>query len=232
MRPEAIILAGGKGTRLQAVVKDVPKPMAPVAERPFLTYLLDQLNQAGIEKVYLSVGYKHEVITNHFGAQYKDIQLNYVVENEPLGTGGGIKLAAKQVTSDNFYVINGDTYFDIDFEALESFYHNQNFDACLALSHVENASRYGTVQLTKDQRISRFAEKEEASKDGLINGGIYLVNKHVFLKNAPLERFSMEQDFLQKYVDKLNIGGFVSDGYFIDIGIPEDYLKANEYFAQ
>ncbi|MCB9262746.1 MAG: NTP transferase domain-containing protein [Flavobacteriales bacterium] len=231
MMQEAVILAGGKGTRLQSVIKDVPKPMAIVAERPFLTYLLEKLSKNGVQKVVLSVGYKYEVILDYFGQRYKNITIEYAVEETPLGTGGGIKLAMKKCDTPNILVLNGDTFFDVSLKDFCTFHESQNFDVSIALKQMENPSRYGTVKLEQNH-ISEFKEKDETLKMGHINAGVYCFKKDFFLKNTPNGSFSLEEQFLQKEVAKSGFGGYAEEAYFIDIGIPEDYQKANQYFEQ
>ncbi len=231
MRTEAIILAGGQGTRLRSVVQDVPKPMAPVANRPFLAYLFDQLCATPIEHVKLSVGYKHQVIIDYFGHRYKHLRLDYVVENEPLGTGGGIRLAAERCASDHVLILNGDTYFNVDLGRMIHRHTTSGAILTMALKHMQNVNRYGMVQVNDDQVI-HFDEKSEELKTGYINGGIYVLDRNQFLQRTRHSRFSMEVDFMEKYVSSAIFNGFQSEAYFIDIGIPEDYNTANQYFGQ
>ncbi len=226
---EAIILAGGRGTRLQSVISEVPKPMAPVANKPFLTYLLNQLSKTTIRNVKLSVGYKHHVIIDYFGHSFKQLKLEYVVENTPLGTGGGIRLAAEKCRSENVVVLNGDTYFDIDFKAFQKQHIENKCAMTIALKDMQLVDRYGMVELN-DNQVVGFSEKSTELKSGWINGGIYALNLQQFMSNTVLGVFSMETDFMEKQVNRLRIEGYKSKKYFIDIGIPEDYQKANVYF--
>jgi D-glycero-alpha-D-manno-heptose 1-phosphate guanylyltransferase len=225
---EAIILAGGLGTRLQGVVVDIPKPMAMVAQKPFLSYLLDYCLSAKIEKIVLAVGYKYEVIQAFYGNQYKGIQLEYAIEHEPLGTGGAIWNAFQHITTDTALLLNGDSVFFVD---VQKFYlnHIQNdADISLSLKPMRDFDRYGTVELSQN-RIVNFWEKQP-TKQGIINAGVYLINKNIIQKYPQNDKFSFEKDILEKYVRQLTLIGFVDDGYFIDIGIPEDYQKAQEDF--
>jgi D-glycero-alpha-D-manno-heptose 1-phosphate guanylyltransferase len=231
---KAIILAGGMGTRLQSVVADVPKPMAPVGGKPFLHYQFLFLKKHGIQNVVLSVGYKAEVIRNYFANRYENINIEYCVEQHPLGTGGGIKQALQLCNEDSF-VLNGDTFFDIDLTQLFATHINANADATLALSHEKNFDRYGTVQFDEQQRITAFKEKKFLT-EGWINGGIYFLNKDIFQKietlhhiNLP-QRFSFETEVLEKEIKQLNINASLHRSYFIDIGIPDDYQRANIQF--
>lgn len=224
---EAIILAGGLGTRLRSVISDVPKPMAPVNNKPFLEYILDYLNKQGIKKVILSVGYKWDIIENYFGNKYKNMEIVYNVEKERLGTGGAIKDSLKHVKSDGVYVLNGDTYFNIDLKELKL---DNDIKITLALREMKDFDRYGVVEITKDGYIQKFKEKAYYKK-GLINGGIYLINKHIFDEFDLPKSFSFEE-FLEENFRTLKAKGKVFSGYFIDIGIPEDYEKAKRYFNE
>ena len=226
MIKEAVILAGGFGTRLQEVVKDVPKPMAGINNKPFLEYLFQYLLHYNIKKVVLSVGYKAEIIQNHFKNHFTGIDIEYAYEWEPLGTGGGILNALKFCTTENVLVINGDTFFDINLPELYNFHKANASQVTLCLKDIKDTGRYGKVSLDDHYRITGFIEKEAG--EGYINGGVYLMNRSVLESfDLPL-KFSFEKDFLEKYYKKLNIFGFVSNSYFIDIGIPEDYQRAQE----
>ncbi|MFT5512139.1 MAG: D-glycero-alpha-D-manno-heptose 1-phosphate guanylyltransferase [Bacteroidia bacterium] len=231
MQIEAIILAGGMGTRLRSVIADIPKPMAPVADRPFVAYILDQLATTNIKDIKLSVGYKHEVVEDYFGPKYKHLDLSYVIESQPLGTGGGIRLAADKCTSNTVLIFNGDTFFDINLSNfIEQHQQNKN-GMTIALKHMSDVNRYGMVDLEGD-KIRGFTEKSETLKSGWINGGIYALDRDLFLSETRSSQFSMEVDFMEKMVGKIRIEGHKSTGYFIDIGIPEDYTKANTYFGK
>ena len=225
---EAIVLAGGFGTRLQSVVKDLPKPMAPVNGRPFLTYILDYLIDYEYQRVVLSVGYLHEKIVDCFGKKYKALEIDYAVEEEPLGTGGGILFAMSKCTADNVLVINGDTMFKVDLTAFEQFHSAQERLLSIVLRQVPDTSRYGSVSVDDHGRIVQFTEKTNATGAGLINGGIYLINKQLFQKFTFPSKFSLEKDLMEKYYTQESFYGMPSDGYFIDIGIPEDYARAQQ----
>jgi D-glycero-alpha-D-manno-heptose 1-phosphate guanylyltransferase len=201
-------------------VKDVPKPMAPVNGKPFLHYIFKELQQQHIQNAVLSVGYLHEVIQDFFGDKYLGINIQYAIENEPLGTGGGIKRAFNFV-EDDAYILNGDTFFDIPLQKLK----NENADISIALKLMYNFDRYGTVELDEDNRVVAFNEKQPMDA-GLINGGVYYFRKSLFDKIETNHRFSFEKEMLEKHLYDLHIQGVVFDNYFIDIGIPEDYEKA------
>ena len=227
---EAIILAGGLGTRLKGVISDMPKPMAPVANQPFLKYIFDYLKQQGIERVILSVGYKYELIEDFFGNNYEGLELVYSTENEPLGTGGGIRLAVDKLNGGQAFIINGDTFFDVNLLEFEKVAITENSDLCLALKPMQSFDRYGSVSL-QGSRIISFKEKQ-FMQEGLINGGVYWFQKSLLEAFKSGEKFSFEQDLMEKQVDQKIISGFISDTYFIDIGIPEDYAQANKDFAK
>jgi len=216
---EAIVLAGGFGTRLQSVVSDVPKPMAPVADKPFLEYILKYLKKNGVKRVILSVGYKWEVIRDYFGENFGELELIYSVEDEPLGTGGAIKKAINLVENENFYVINGDTFFNIDLFKLKLI---DGSMLQLSLKKMYDFDRYGCVEIN-DKTVTSFLEKSY-QKDGNINGGIYMVSKKIFDTFRLEKQFSFEE-FMQKNINELKITAYIFDDYFIDIGIPQDYEK-------
>ena len=220
---DAIVLAGGFGTRLQSVVKEIAKPMALINDKPFLAYLIEYLKGFGINRVILSVGYKKESIQNHFKTSYHDVSICYSEEETPLGTGGAIKKALQMTTSPKVLVINGDTFFRLDIiRFIESM---KNEQIALALKPMSDFDRYGSVVLNNGKVVS-FEEKKPM-KEGLINGGVYLIDKTIF-QTTHEEVFSFET-FLQ---NQQEIGGFVCEGYFIDIGIPEDYFKAQQDFKE
>jgi D-glycero-alpha-D-manno-heptose 1-phosphate guanylyltransferase len=229
---EAIILAGGLGTRLKEVVGDMPKPMAPVNGRPFLEYILDYLDHFEIEHVILSVGYKHELIIDHFGKKYKSVDIEYSVEESPLGTGGAIKKAFGYTFGKKAMVFNGDTMFRMNLLRLFDFHVIKSSDFTIVLRQVDDVSRYGAVERDDDYRIIRFNEKGEKSGKGMINGGIYLINKKFFEKIEFPEKFSIEKDCFEKMVHTFPFYGTICKQYFIDIGIPEDYQKAQDEFKE
>ena len=223
----AIVLAGGLGTRLRSVVQDIPKPMAPVQGKPFVEFVLQYLKMYGVERIIFSIGYRGEVVQEYFGKSYKSMQIDYAIEEEPLGTGGGIFQAAQMCDDEPFFVVNGDTLFDVNLFLFEDFYEATNADMVIALKEMEDFDRYGVVEMTDEERVIGFKEKTYR-KEGLINGGIYYFSKKVFdVAEFPL-KFSFEKDFMEKYLNDLKFFGCPLDGYFIDIGIPEDYARAEK----
>jgi D-glycero-alpha-D-manno-heptose 1-phosphate guanylyltransferase len=224
MEREAVILAGGLGTRLRGVIDDLPKSMAPVKDRPFLAFILDQLARYRITRAIIAAGYRNEDIIAFFGNRYKEIDLVYSVESEPLGTGGAILKAAESINSDSFLVLNGDTLFDIHLEDFRKSFKYSNASLSVALKPMVDFDRYGSVTI-EDKRIISFNEKEYCA-EGLINGGVYILRKEWIIKNSPSSKFSFEKDIMERRVASDIITGYISDSYFIDIGVPEDYERA------
>lgn len=221
---EAIILAGGLGRRLQAAIGELPKPLAPVNGKPFLHYLFEKLKAAEIERVILSVGYRWEMVKAALGNEYLGIQIHYVVENEALGTGGAIKLALSKVRGERSFVFNGDTLFDVDLRQLSEFHISQNAECTLAAKELSNADRYGTIDISADGKILGFKEKVAAT-EGCINGGVYCVNKGIIESFPDQPVFSFEKDYLETKAGSNDLRAKVFNNYFMDIGIPEDYLQ-------
>jgi D-glycero-alpha-D-manno-heptose 1-phosphate guanylyltransferase len=228
---EAIILAGGFGTRLKTVVPDRPKPMAVIHGRPFLEYLLDYTISQGVTKCILSVGFMHEMIMQHFGNSFKGVELLYAVEDKPLGTGGGIRNALPFVTNETLFIINGDTFFRISLPEMEMVFAKYQADMVIALYHPQDDRRYGSVLTNSQGRIIHFCEKKEVVGNSLINGGIYFMKRDIFSGFDFPEVFSMEKDFLEKSSTILKIYGKPFDTDFIDIGIPESYQRAASFFG-
>lgn len=219
-----VVLAGGLGTRLQSVVKDVPKPMADINGKPFLEYLMDNMLQFGATKFILCVGHLREVIIEHFGDSFKGIPVKYSIEEDLLGTGGAIKQAFDLFDLDNAVIINGDTFVKMDYA---KFYQTMIGEQLgLSLKYVANASRYGLVK-TENGRIVEYIEKKDTDEDGYINAGIYYVEKSLFERDLP-KKFSFEKDILEKVIATMNPKFYQAEDYFIDIGLPESYLQACE----
>ena len=222
---EAIILAGGLGTRLSHILADVPKPMADVNGEPFLTYIFEYLFKNRIEHVVLAVGYKAECIKDYFKDEYKGIKITYSFEDIPLGTGGAIKKALNCCKSSDVFILNGDTYFDVDLNEMKVFHEKNQSKLTVAVKELSNFDRYGSVVIENDM-IKRFVEKKPTDQ-GKINGGIYRLQKEV-LNSVNKELFSFEKVILESGI--VDIYAFRSDRYFIDIGVPEDYYKAQGDF--
>lgn len=220
---EGIVLAGGFGTRLRQVVPDLPKPMAPVGRRPFLEILLSTLARKGFTRIVLSLGFMAEKIITHFGESYAGMHLVYEVESQPLGTGGAIRAALTRCESDHVFIFNGDTYLDLEVNELESLWQDRRHPI-IVVRKVPDTERFGRVEMS-DGRINAFLEKG-MSGAGLINAGCYVLPKEA-LNNFPLgQPFSLETEFFMKYLQRIKFDGFVTQGKFIDIGVPDDYALA------
>ena len=231
----AIILAGGLGTRLHSVVPDLPKPMAPVNGRPFLEYQLDYWITQGISRFVLSVGYRHEVITSHFGNSYKGVGLDYAIEQTPLGTGGGLLLAAEIIGSNTpFLLLNGDTYFAADLKALTGFARANDADWCFSLFRTDEEGRYMGMDITPQGRITSL--KPGTGQPGrLANGGVYWVHPRALTGAgfAPGGKVSLEDDiFPAAMASGQHLFGIEFTGAFIDIGVPNDYHRAPVLLAE
>lgn len=224
---EAVILAGGLGTRLRSAIPDLPKCMAPVNGRPFIAYVIEFFQTQAITKFILSLGYKSEIIATFINEQYPTLNVQYSIEEEPLGTGGALKLACKKATEKSIIATNGDTLFKIDALKLYGFHAMHDADCTLSLKPMQQFDRYGVVEINKDYSIRSFNEKQRY-KEGLINGGVYALNAEKFLKEELPEKFSFEKEYLEKLYTQRKMYGVEQDAYFIDIGIPEDYGRAQE----
>lgn len=221
---EAIILAGGFGTRLQSIVSDVPKPMAPINGKPFLYYLLKYLKTQGFNHIILAVGYKRDYIIDYFKDEFMGMRISYSLEDEPLGTGGCIKKALSLANEDYVWIINGDTFVLYEYK--------DNINKCsMVLKEMDNFNRFAEVKVSNDNYIIGFEEKKYCAK-GYINTGIYLFPKNIFDNFKFEDSFSLEIDFLSKYINILKIKALFTNGYFIDIGVPKDYKKAFEVFHE
>jgi len=222
---EAIILAGGLGTRLRSAVADLPKCMAPVNGAPFLSYVIDHLRKEGVQHFLFALGYKSEAFEDFLNAKLSSGNYQLSIEDEPLGTGGAIKKACTLAKGKTVIVANGDTLFKVNLTKLISFHHMCGAHCTLSLKPMEHFSRYGVVELNKDYSIRNFHEKREYEK-GLINGGLYALHAQNFLSEELPDKFSFEKEYLEKFYQIRRMFGVVQDEYFIDIGIPEDYEKA------
>ncbi len=227
MKKEAIILAGGFGTRLKETVPSLPKCLAPVKGKPLLSYIINYLIDNKINKIIFSLHYKSEMVIEYVKSNFNFINYEFVIEKGPLGTGGAIALALEKTNTDNIVVLNGDSIFKIELDSFYEFHSDMNSSFSIALKKMSDPYRYGTVNTNKECKIICFNEKNESLKDGIINGGIYIVNKTIFLKEIISPSFSLENDYLAISTEKKNIYGKTFDDYFIDIGIPDDYKRAN-----
>jgi D-glycero-alpha-D-manno-heptose 1-phosphate guanylyltransferase len=221
---ETIILAGGLGTRLRTVVSDLPKPMALINNKPFLYYIFQWLVKNPVDKVILSTGYMAESISAYFGDSWENIPIEYVIEEKPLGTGGAILNAFGKTSGENILIMNGDTYFPIDLSKFYNLHFSNESLLSIALKQMWDFDRYGSVECSGNS-VSKFNEKKPCT-DGLINGGIYLLNRNLIESRQFPEVFSFEKEVLEKEAGNDTIKGFVFNDQFIDIGVPEDYSRA------
>ncbi|RYE22395.1 MAG: D-mannose-1-phosphate guanyltransferase [Sphingobacteriales bacterium] len=228
---ECIILAGGLGTRLRNTIGNYPKCMAEVDGNPFLQYILTYLRQQGVSRVILSLGYKHEIILDWLAKNKFDLDIDHVIETEPLGTGGGIALAIAKAQTDNVFVVNGDTMFRVDMSGMLTFHTGKQAATTLALKEMHDFNRYGLVNTDAVGTITSFEEKKQTAL-GFINGGVYVIDRNKLKGNSFPEKWSFEKDYLEPSVAKGILAGYKESGYFIDIGIPEDYSKAQTDFKE
>jgi D-glycero-alpha-D-manno-heptose 1-phosphate guanylyltransferase len=223
---QALILAGGAGTRLRSVLgENLNKPMAPIAGKPFLEYLVMRLHKQGIDDIVLCIGYKAALIESYFGRGERwGVRLTYSRETELLGTGGAVKLAEDLLHGNEFMVLNGDSFFDVDLADLARFHHKVGATATLALAHVSNAQRFGAVRLDEECRIIGFTEKDSEPRPGLINGGIYLLARDALSLIPQGQVCSLEREVFPLLMAR-NLYGRPYEKYFIDIGVPADYER-------
>jgi NDP-sugar pyrophosphorylase family protein len=228
MGVEAIILAGGRGSRLKSVISDVPKPLAPIAGRPFLDHLIDRLADSGVvDRLVLTLGHLAGRAIAHFEAHPPRLPMKIVVEASELGTGGALVAAVPALHGETFLVLNGDTLLALDYAALLAAHAEARAEATLALVEVADASRFGTVEL-RGTRVIGFAEKQPGF--GLINGGVYVFERHAFDTVAP-GGASLERDLLPALIDRGRVAAFPTRAPFIDIGLPETYAAAEAFLA-
>lgn len=222
---EAIILAGGFGTRLRTVLPDLPKCMAPVHGKPFMEAMLQYLWKEGIEHIILSLGYRHQVVVEYMQKHHPDKDISFVIEDEPLGTGGAISVAIDAASESSVFILNGDTFFHANLHSLEQFHKAHKADCSLAVKYMDDAARYGTVAFDETNRVTAFKEKCDGAR-GWINGGVYLLNRDHYDTSLFPKKYSFEHDFLSAKVQEFRICAQEQDAYFIDIGIPADYERA------
>lgn len=220
---EAIVLAGGLGSRLRQVILDLPKPMAPVAGRPFLEIMLSSLAHKGFKRVVLSLGYLAEKVVSHFGENFAGMEMVYEIEPAALGTGGAVRAALSRCQSDHVFVFNGDTYLDLEVEKVEAVWQCQRVPTIVA-REVPDTARYGRLDVGNAQVLG-FLEKGTAGP-GLINAGCYVFPRTILDAFELGQAFSLETDFLADAVKRQRFNVFVTEGRFIDIGVPEDYSRA------
>ncbi len=227
-----IILAGGLGTRLRSVVSDVPKVLVDIEGKTILDRIITNLLKQGFYDIVLSVGYMKEKVREHIEKQLflKEVKLNFLEEESALGTGGAIKRALNNFPCKTTLVLNGDTFFPIDYSIFVGKHIEKGAQASICLRWVDNVGDFGMVSIGEDNRITGFNEKTKEDKSGFINGGAYIFQKDIFEDFSLPEAFSIEKDFFEKYVREMRAYGFAFSDYFVDIGTPENYKKAKDYF--
>ncbi len=225
---EAVVLAGGFGTRLKEVVPNLPKPMAPVAGRPFLEILLSMLARKNFTRIVFSLGFMADTIISHFGSSYLGMDIIYEVESQPLGTGGAIRAALTHCVTDHAFIFNGDTYLDLEVDEIERLW-QRSHNPAIVVREVPDTARFGRVEVSGG-RVTAFLEKGEAGL-GLINAGCYVLPKHGLDSFSLGQPFSIETEFFIKHLQDIRFDGFVTRGKFIDIGVPDDYTFAQVELA-
>ncbi len=227
---DAAVLAGGLGTRLHSVVRDRPKALAPIIGRPFITYLLDLLSEAGLEHVILCTGFLGDQIEETVGDRYGELWVEYSREHKPLGTGGALEYALPFIETDDVLVVNGDSYCGADLRALAEFHRARGARATVLLTEVEDTSRYGRVRVEEDGRVVGFDEKDGLSGAGWINAGVYLIEREL-LKAIPSGRqVSLEREIFPQWIGR-GFYGWKGAGRFLDIGTKESFAEAQQFFA-
>ena len=221
---EAVLLVGGLGTRLRSAVHNQPKPMVMIKGRPFLEHLILQLKSRGLTDIVLCIGYLGEQVKRYFGDGGRwGVQISYSQEKESLGTGGAIELAERLIKEENFVVMNGDSFLDIDLNRLIDYHLEREALATMATVEIEDPARYGAVEINEKGEIESFVEKGRSSRSKLINGGIYVLNRRIF-HYIPPGKVSLEKEVFPKLIGK-GFYGMPVKGFFIDIGVPEDYER-------
>lgn len=226
---KAIILVGGLGTRLRSVVPSKPKVLASIGDGPFLDLLLRQVRSQGICRLVMCTGYLADQIENRFGDGSKwNVSIEYSKEETPQGTAGALKLTQRYVRNiPEFLVLNGDSFLEINFQDLISFHREHpGAVATMAVVRVEDAGRYGTVNVDANDRVNGFAEKTGNNVPGLVNGGVYVFSQAVW-QSVPEGPASLERDVFPQLIDQ-GVYAREQHGMFVDIGTPGDYARAQE----
>jgi NDP-sugar pyrophosphorylase family protein len=224
----ALILAGGLGTRLRGVLADRPKVLAPIAGRPFLSYLLDQLEAAGVRRVVLCSGHQGDQLETAFGGRYRRLVLSYSRESEPLGTGGALRLAVPSVSGDWLLALNGDSYVDCPLQEFSAWHQQHAFAGSILLTRVADAGRFGTVTVAAGGAIQSFQEKRGLPEPGWINGGIYLLSRRLVAALPQGRAVSLEREAFPAWLAE-GLGGYQRTAPFLDIGTPESLARAEAF---
>jgi|TARA_B100000315_G_scaffold223925_1_gene229107 NDP-sugar pyrophosphorylase family protein len=226
-----IVLAGGLGTRLRGVVPDLPKVIVEINGKPFITYLLDQLVEAKIDRVILCTGYMAQTIEETIGSSYRNLHIDYSREEKPLGTAGALKLAG-QVDGTNYHlVMNGDSFTEVDLVSLMVVHKKSDANITILIKTVEDSSRYGKIQINDNNNITEFTEKGSCTGRGFINTGVYMMNTSMLLEIPDKIPCSLEYDFFPSMI-RQGLYGYETKEKFIDIGTPESFAKAEAFFER
>ena len=220
----AVVLCGGLGTRLGELTRETPKPLLEVGGKPLVAHVLEKLQAGGVTQACLAVSFQWQKLKYALGDSWNGLQLTYSVESEPMGTGGAVRQALQQMGWAEAFVANGDTLIDVDLGGMRNVATTNQADWVIALKLVDDAARFGRVNIGTGLRVTSFSEKGLPGP-GLINAGLYWLRARV-LEQAPLGVFSLERDLMAVSVSELAMYGFVTSGYFIDMGIPEDLERA------
>jgi NDP-sugar pyrophosphorylase family protein len=224
-----VILSGGRGSRLHAIVSDRSKVMAVVRGRPFITYIMDHLIEAGFKQVILCVGYLADTMIETLGYEYRNLSIQYSQEAHALGTGGAVKYAMPLIETRGILVMNGDSFIDIDLNDFLSWHLEKKFDVSIVLSEVSDVSRYGAVKINNNQVITDFEEKSIENRPGWVNAGIYLFLRKLIEESIQSDVFySLEESLIPILLKRIPIGGYCCKSKLIDIGTPESYKAANQ----
>jgi D-glycero-alpha-D-manno-heptose 1-phosphate guanylyltransferase len=225
MTDEIILLAGGKGSRLRSVLAATPKCLAPVNGQPFLQYLIQHYQQQGVRHFIFALGYLHELVEAYLEQQFPSLGKTIFIEGKPLDTGGAVRQSLAGVHGSSAFIANADTFIDVDLARMQEVYQRQRAKCTIAVQRVDHAGRFGTVIMNDEQRVTSFAEKQREGS-GLINAGLYLIEKENFLQQTVDGTFSFERDYLVSATLRGEVFGVLTDGRFLDIGVPEDLARA------
>jgi D-glycero-alpha-D-manno-heptose 1-phosphate guanylyltransferase len=226
---EAIILVGGKGTRLKSILTDRPKPMAIVAGKPFVEWIVLLLQRQGIQRIVMCTGHLSEVVEAYFADRHNfGVEITFSKDPFPLGTGGAIRHSLKQTVSEHLLVLNGDSYRYFDCSKLLTLHRKKNARASMCLTQVEDCSRFGSVRIDENNMILEFVEKDQTSARGLVNSGIYLFEREIIERFPKDKKFSLEHELFPQLIGK-GLYGFLFSGDFIDIGTPESFVISEDF---
>ncbi|RPG17971.1 MAG: hypothetical protein CBC84_001870 [Pelagibacteraceae bacterium TMED124] len=224
---EYILLAGGRGTRLREIVNDRPKPLALINGRPFITIILDRIIKYSCEKIFITVSFKGDMFKKYLGSNYKGVPLKYIYEKSPLGTGGAVLNAFRFLSREKAIIINADTFLDLNYSKFIKY--GTDKDYLLCATKVENSERYGLLNISKDSKVLGFFEKQK-NCSGYINSGVYMFNKSIIDLYKNIDNCSLETKILKDLTDQNKLFAYKCNSFFIDIGIPKDFLNAQKYF--